>query len=204
MKFGYQGNFWSDDREMHVNSQSSGIPGDLPSRPRLLSAVDSGVHQPVHRECAGDAVLVLRAGSMDHETADAAGRAALRPPVELVPRAGRTSRPILPRRHVRAHRRRDRLQRHHAAHRCLVRHVRERQDRAQGQPREVSGGRQRQQHGVQLQSGAADPVRRRPVLGFRRHRQSVRLARLVRCELQQHPGLRPDQSTGKRRVRPDR
>ena len=42
------------------------------------------------------------------------------------------------------------------------------------------------------------------VLGFRRHWQSVRLARLVRCELQQHPGLRPDQSVGERRMRPDR
>ena len=27
MKFGYQGNYWRDDREMHVNSQSLGYIG---------------------------------------------------------------------------------------------------------------------------------------------------------------------------------
>ena len=27
MKFGYQGNYWRDDREMHVNSQSLGFIG---------------------------------------------------------------------------------------------------------------------------------------------------------------------------------
>ncbi len=204
MKFGYQGNFWSDDREMHVNSQSLGYQAiSLPGLDFFPLSIQEYINPYVVNARAMQA-LVLRAGSVDHQASDASGRAALRPPVELVPRAGRTSRPILPGRHVPAHRRRDRLQRHHAAHGCLVRHVRERQDGAQDQPREVSGGRQRQQHGVQLQSGTADPVRRRPVLGFRRHRQSVRLARLVRCELQQHPGLRPDQSTGKRRVRSDR
>jgi hypothetical protein len=41
MKFGYQGNFWRDDREMHVNSQSLGVvavsvPG-LPFFPILLN-----------------------------------------------------------------------------------------------------------------------------------------------------------------------
>ena len=32
MKFGYQGNFWVDDREMHTNSQSLGyIAINLPN-----------------------------------------------------------------------------------------------------------------------------------------------------------------------------
>ena len=116
MKFGYQGNYWRDDREMHVNSQSLGyqavsIPG-LDFFPLSIQAV----HQPVRGERSGDADVVLRAGSVDHQPADSPGSAPLRSPVELVPGAGRTSRPILPGRHVRAHRWRHRLQRHHTAH----------------------------------------------------------------------------------------
>ena len=41
MKFGYQGNYWRDDREMHVNSQSLGYIGDLTPGRAVLSDLDS-------------------------------------------------------------------------------------------------------------------------------------------------------------------
>ena len=40
MKFGYQGNYWSDDREMHVNSQSLGYIAVIPARRRAVPDLD--------------------------------------------------------------------------------------------------------------------------------------------------------------------
>ena len=98
---------------------------------------------------------------MDDQAPDAAGRAALRSPVELVPRQTEPRVQVLPGRDLPADRWRDRLQRHHAAHGCRVRRLRQRQDGAEGEPRKVPAGRQRQQPRVQREPGAADPVRQR-------------------------------------------
>ena len=67
---------------MHVNNQdlrtrsSAGVPLSI-----------YAVHQPVQRQRARDADVVLRAGPVDDRSPHAAGRAPLRPSVELVPRA---------------------------------------------------------------------------------------------------------------------
>ena len=90
MKFGYQGAYWRDDREQHVNSQSLGYIGiSLPGVPFFPISINA-VHQPVRRQRARHAGVVLRAGQLDDEPPHAAGRAALRPPLELVPGTDRS------------------------------------------------------------------------------------------------------------------
>ena len=115
MKFGYQGYWWKDDRGMYVNSQSLqytfiGGSADL----------DHGVHQRLQRERARGGRVVLRAGPVDAQSPDAAGRDSLRSSVELVPGRHPAGEPLLPRRQLRPRGRRDRLQRHHAAPRCRL------------------------------------------------------------------------------------
>ena len=100
MKFGYQGNCWRDDREMHVNYQNLGYTLLLPGARRSSRCRLTEYANPYFVNARGDAGVALRAGSMDDEAPDAAGRAALRPSVELVPGAGRPAEePLLPRRH---------------------------------------------------------------------------------------------------------
>ena len=90
MKFGYQGNHWRDDREMHVNNQNLGYM--FVHSAARCSRFAHAVHQPVQRERARDADVVLRAGPVDDESPHAAGRAPLGPSLELVPGAGRSRR----------------------------------------------------------------------------------------------------------------
>ena len=92
MKFGYQGNYWSDDREINVNDQGLRYTFFGPDSP----LVDHPVRQRLQRERARDAGVAVRAGSVDAQAADAAGRAALGPSLELVPGNGRTGQPVLP------------------------------------------------------------------------------------------------------------
>ena len=96
--------------------------------------LDHGVRERLQRERARDAGVALRAGPVDAQAVDAAGRAPLRPSVELVPREDRTASRFFPGATFAARRRRHRLQRHHAAHGRRLRRVRQRQDRAEGEP----------------------------------------------------------------------
>ena len=101
------------------------------------------VRQPVQRERARHAGVAVRAGSVDGQAADAAGRRPMGSPVELVPGDRGTEDAVLPRRHLPAHRRRDGLQRHHSASRRRVRSLRRWQNGAQGECGQVPAGRQR-------------------------------------------------------------
>ena len=87
MKFGYQGNWWKDDRGM---SRQQPEPAVHVHRRRADSRSTEYIERATQQRARGDDV-VLRAGSVDAQAADAAGRAALRPSVELVP-GGRRSR----------------------------------------------------------------------------------------------------------------
>ena len=116
MKFGYQGAYWRDDREQHVNSQSLGYIGvSIPGVPFFPIQINEYIN-PFVVNARAHAGVVLRAGQLDDEPPHAAGRAALRPPLELVPGTDDPETAVLPGRDLRQDRRRDRLQRHHAAH----------------------------------------------------------------------------------------
>ena len=80
IKVGYQGNWWRDDREIHANTQNLAYTfiGGAPE-------LDHRVREPVLQQLARGDGVVLRAGSVDDQPADAAGRDPLRPSVELVP-----------------------------------------------------------------------------------------------------------------------
>ena len=110
MKFGYQGNWWRDDREIARQHAEPGVHLHA-----WRSDFDHRVREPLLQQRARGDDVVLRAGSVDAQAAHAAGRAALRPSVELVPGRRPAEEHVLPRRPLRARRRRDRLQRHHAA-----------------------------------------------------------------------------------------
>ena len=98
MKFGYQGNYWRDDREQHVNSQSLGYIGiSIPGR-AVLPDLDQRVHQPVHRQRARGCRRRSSRRTVDDEPPHAAGRAPLRPSLELVPGADEPEAAVLPRR----------------------------------------------------------------------------------------------------------
>ncbi len=115
MKFGYQGNWWRDDREIHANTQNLAY-----TFTRGMSEYDHRVRESLLQQRARGDDVVLRAGSVDDEAADAAGRDPLRPSVELVPGGDAAEEHVLPRRRLRPGGRRDRLQRHHAALRRRV------------------------------------------------------------------------------------
>ena len=146
MKVGYQGSY-QKSLQARVSNDSQlwyRFNGGVPNACRLLHRAAVGAERP-HRH-----PLALRAGSVDAGPAVAAGRPALRPRGELG--AGRAQRhdrdlPLQPAAdHLRAHRERGRLQRPHPAARRRLRHLRQRQDRAAREPREVpAGGHQRRE-----------------------------------------------------------
>ena len=85
MKFGYQGAYWRDDREQHVNSQSLGYIGvSIPGVPFLPIQINEYIN-PFVVNARGHAGVVLRSGQLDDEPPHVAGWAALRPSLELVP-----------------------------------------------------------------------------------------------------------------------
>ena len=188
MKFGYQGYWWKDDRQMFVNSQSlqytfnSGVPKS-----------HRAVPQRVQGERARDVHVVLRAGPVDARPIDVAGRAPIRQSVELVPRGGRAGEPLLRRRQLPAGGWRHRLPRHHAAHGCRVRSVRKRQDLTEGEPWEVPPGRQREQPRLRREPGAANPRRRHYV---RRDVRALDEPQLDGQRPRLRSGLRSEQSAG--------
>ena len=62
MKFGYQGNYWRDDREQHVNSQSLGYIGiSFPGVPFFPLSINEYIN-PFIVNARRDAGVVLRAG----------------------------------------------------------------------------------------------------------------------------------------------
>ena len=121
-KFGYQGNWWKDDRGEYTNTQSLAYTltggARLPDgsfRPSMPSS-DHRVRQPVLRQRPRRDDVVLRAGPVDDQAPHAAGWGALRQSVELVPGRRAAAQPVLPGCELREGGRRHRLPRHRAAH----------------------------------------------------------------------------------------
>ena len=133
LKIGYQGAYHADNRAQEGGTNdltyrfNNGIPNQLTQR---LEAYRT--YSRVRYNAA------LRAGPDDARAADDERRAALRPLVELLPRAvDRRRGRALPADavHVGRIEGRDRLQRHHPARRRGLRRLRQRQDRRQVQRR---------------------------------------------------------------------
>ena len=139
LKVGYQHTLMTDDRTWFTNNQNltyrvnNGVPN------QLTQSISPWVN---NARAAWDGAV--RPGAVDARPPDAAGRAAIRSRAELVSRAaGRAvAIPADADRHSGDARRRQ-LQGHHAEDRRRVRPVRDRQDGAQDEPREISGGRRR-------------------------------------------------------------
>ena len=84
MKFGYQGTFYADDEQYFTNDE------------KVAYRFNNGVPEPDHADAPFEPAQAahalqraLRAGAVDARADDAAGRAALRPRVELLPGTGR-------------------------------------------------------------------------------------------------------------------
>ena len=114
---------------------------------RSTTARPTPVHdadRPAHAEQPHALRRLLRAGSVDARPAHAAGRAALRARVELVPRGRERHhcrQPVRQPLHLPGAERRHRLPRHHAAHGRCLRRVRQRQDVAEGEHQQIPGDR---------------------------------------------------------------
>ena len=162
MKFGYQGAY-------HVEQTTDlRTTPATPDRPRLHRA----------RACTRPTMRIApwqqsnrteyhafyAQDQWTHRPHDAAGRAALRPRVELVPgRAQRRAAGVASGTRRRSRSRetdgRHRLQRHHAARRRRLRRVRQRQDVAEGERRQVSAEREQPGELHDQQPGARRPQR---------------------------------------------
>ncbi len=198
MKFGYQGYWWKDDRGMFVNSQGLQYTF-IGGAPSSLTEYINGYQ--VNARAADASFYAQDQWTLKRLTLQ--GAHPVRSSVELVPGGHRAGEPLLPRRQFPARRRRDRLQRHHPAPRRHLRSVRQRQDGAEGERREVPAGRQRQQPGLRREPGAADPERQHDV---RRHFRPVDEAERGRTPIgtscrTANPLAQP---AGQRRMRPDR
>ena len=183
MKFGYQGGHLIDDQFTTTNDQFYSI------------RVNNGVPNQITENINGIPVaaaralrVVLRAGIVDDGPDHAAGRAALRPRLELLPRGDGRPGSLLPEpRHLPEDGRRHRLQRPLAARRAGLGRARQRQDVAQGQLRQVpAGGAERPQLRAVAPDGPPD---------HHGHADVDRPRRRL------HPRLRADQSAGAGRRR---
>ncbi len=121
-------------------------PPHLPDELRRAEPADDGP-QAIRHRTADPLGGALRAGAVDDRPPDAAGRAALRPRVELLPRsADRTGAVPADRLHAAGAGRRQGLSRHHAARRRGLRSLRQRQDVDQVERRQVSRSGDQPQH----------------------------------------------------------
>ena len=122
MKFGYQGNWWKDDRAEYTNDQSlaytftggtKAADGTfIPSRPTSITEYAN----PYFNNARAAMMSFFAQDQWTLKRLTLQGARALRPSVELVPGGRSAEEPVLPRRALRPGRRRHRLQRHHAAH----------------------------------------------------------------------------------------
>ena len=110
VKIGYQGNYWRDDRDMFVNTTSTAYTF-LAGVPSSITMYANGYQVNAHAR--QDSLYVQDQWTVS--SLHPAGRPPLRSSVELFPGDDHTRQPFLPRRVIRGSRRRDRLQRHHAA-----------------------------------------------------------------------------------------
>jgi hypothetical protein len=126
MKFGYQGNWWKDDRAEYTNDQSLAytLTGGTraadgtftPSRPSSITEYAN----PYFNNARAMMNSFFAQDQWTLKRLTTAGCAALRPSVELVPGRRSAEGPVLPRRALRPVGRRHRLPRHHATHgRCV-------------------------------------------------------------------------------------
>ena len=119
---------------------------DVPAEPRRAQPAHDG-SETIQDRTAHSLGGALCPGAMDARPHDAAGRDSLRPRVELFPRStDRTGDIPADAAVLRGTAGRDRLQRHHAARRDGLRRLRQRQDVAEGERRQVSRGRHESQH----------------------------------------------------------
>ena len=147
LKVGYSAGYLVENQTR--TAVNSGHP-ELPVLRRVPDPPHAADHQP-RLEQPRALRRLLRAGSVDARPRHAPGRVALRAREELVPGDGDerhhwAPRGTTPRRSsFRANRRREGLQRPHAAHGRGLRRVRQRQDVAQGELQQVSAaGQQRE------------------------------------------------------------
>ena len=147
VKIGYQGALLFDDRKNYHELRVPAVPFQ-----QRHSRSDDADDRRIRRPSARAQRRVLRAGAVDAWPDDAAGRAALRPRVELLPRAdGRTGAVLPDGEDLPAHGGGGGLSRPVAARRGGLRSVRERQDVDQGQRRPLprSGAERRRLHRAQ-------------------------------------------------------
>ena len=138
MKGGYQAAYEVTDIFGNFADARSAVP-----LPRRRAQPDHAAHHAVAAGQPHALGRLLRAGPVDAQPADAAGRAALREGVELLPRGAERPAGRQPVRRAQAdageRQGRHGLQRHRAAHGPGLRRVRQRQDGHQGEPVEVPG-----------------------------------------------------------------
>ena len=210
LKFGYQGAYWRDDREQHVNSQSLGYIGvSIPGVPFFPIQINQYINPFVVNARAMQASFFAQdSWTMNRLTLQGAVRWD-HPwswfPEQTIPRQrffpGAT---FAKSDGVTGYN--DLTPRLGACGRSL----RHRQDGAEGQPWQVPARRQREQPGLRCESDAAHPDGWRHLddravfLRSARLLESVRVAELVRRRLRHDAGLQPGQPAGERRVRPDR
>ena len=191
LKVGYQGYFSAvhNGRVPNHTQLRYTFNNQVPISVSLLPVAALGSARS-HRD-----VRTVRPGPVDGRAADAAGRRAVRSRLELG--AGRRQR-----RHghlalqpaadfVRGNGQRPRLQRHHAAPRDYLRRLRHRQDRAQGERRQVSRSRHGRRH-LQLQQPRG-PYRHAHRVGAGRGARLDRRQRQLRGRLRSAEPRGPEQ-----------
>ena len=156
MKFGYQGGFSNPSQTYDYFTRVKAYPGERRrTEPADADHRDRQQHQVRPQPPAGE---FLRAGSVDPQPADAAGRPAVRLPEIIVSRlgSGRPGVSVRPERDLLSGRVDARVwvEGHHAARGRGLRSVRERQDGRQVQHREIHGSH----HGVQQRPGHESAV----------------------------------------------
>ena len=113
MKFGYQGNYWRDDREMHVNTPETCSTRSSAVFP--ISITQYANPYNVNARAMQTSLYAQDQWTISRLTLQGAIR--YDHPWSWFPEHGPAGKPVLPRRHLPEDRWRDRLQRHHAAHR---------------------------------------------------------------------------------------
>ena len=186
LKIGYQGTLMTDYRTWGTNSQNLSFRVN-----NLRPQPDHRARRTVAEQRRRRLARVLRAGSVDAQPPDPAGGAAIRSFDELVSRTDGRAVDVPPGRDpYPAHRRRQLVQGHHAAHGHGVGRLRQRQDGRQGEHRQVPRRRGRVEQLGQREPHAARARQRRPVRAVERH------AVLDRREPQLRAGLQPGEPRG--------
>ena len=184
LKIGYQGTVMTDYRTWSTNSQNLSF--------RVNNLVPNQITElvgPWQNNGDGGWHALFAQDQWTPQPLHPAGGAAVRSVDQLVSRTDGRAVDVPPDRDpYPAHRRRQLVQGHHAAHGHVVGRLRQRQDGRQGEHRQVPGGRGRVEQLGQREPHAARARQRRPVRAVERHPV------LDRCEPQLRAGLQPGES----------